>query len=224
MPQHDASLSITLQKPVSAVHRWILATIMILTVALGWRYPAIGFAVPVAMVAGIGGSLLRGRYVCGTFCPRGSFFDTLFRLVGGTQPIPAPLRTMPVRWGILAVLMGFMAWQISRNPGDPLHWGFVFWMACAVTTAAGIGLGLFYHARAWCVICPVGTMANAIGGGKWQLQIDPGCGSCGACERHCPMGLTIAAHRDGGTLPHRDCLKCSSCADACPKGALTFPG
>lgn len=223
MPQPDPTLALTLQRPVSAPHRWFLGSIMILTIALGWQYPVIGYVVPVAMAAGIGGSFARGRYVCGNFCPRGSFFDTFFRLVGGNRPVPPLLRSLPLRWTIFTLLMGFMAWQITLNPADPLHWGFVFWMACTVTTAVGLGLGLLYRARSWCVICPVGTMANAIGGHTWPLRIDTGCRACGSCERHCPMGLTIASHREAGLLPHRDCIKCSSCVDSCRAGALSFP-
>lgn len=223
MEHMNGAISLPFQKPVAATHRWVLALIMLLTIAVGWRYPLVGFVVPAAMAASIAGSFFRGRYVCGNFCPRGSFFDTLFRLVGGPRDVPALLRGSAFRWAFLALLMGFLGWQISRNPADPAHWGFVFWMACALTTGIGIVLGLAFRARTWCLVCPVGTMANAIGGGRWQMTIAESCAGCGSCERHCPMGLTIAAHRQEGTLPHRDCLKCSSCVDACPQNALDWP-
>jgi len=195
---------------------------MLVTIAFGWKWPMLGFTVPVAMVVGIGGSFLRGRYVCGNICPRGSFYDTLFRLIGGSRPVPSFLTSMRFRWGVLAILMSLMALQIAQNPGDPLHWGRVFWLVCLVTTAVGVALGLYYRPRTWCSFCPVGTMANAIGGDKDQLVIGASCKSCGVCEKSCPMDFSIVGHKAEGVLPNRDCLKCSSCVASCKVGALSF--
>jgi len=174
------------------------------------------------MVVGIGGSFLRGRYVCGNICPRGSFYDTLFRLIGGSRPVPSFLTSMRFRWGVLAILMSLMALQIAQNPGDPLHWGRVFWLVCLVTTAVGVALGLYYRPRTWCSFCPVGPMANAIGGDKDQLVIGASCKSCGVCEKSCPIDFSIVGHKAEGVLPNRDCLKCSSCVASCKVGALSF--
>lgn len=208
--------------PVSDVHRWILASVMLVTIAFGWKWPLLGFTVPVAMAVGIGGSFLRGRYVCGNICPRGSFYDTFFRLVGGSRPVPPFLTSMRFRWGVMTILMSMMALQIAQNPGDPLHWGRVFWLVCLVTTAIGVVPGLYYRPRTWCSFCPVGTMANAIGGDKDQLVIGANCKSCGVCEKSCPMDCSIASNRTEGVLPDRDCLKCSSCVLSCKVGALSF--
>jgi polyferredoxin len=196
---------------------------MITVIAAGWKYPLLGFAVPVAMLTGILGGFFRGRYVCGNFCPRGSFYDTIFSYVGGNKPVPELLRSSGFRWIIMAVLMGFMSWRIAQNPGEWRHWGTVFWSMCLITTAVGVPLGMRYRSRSWCSFCPVGTMAAAVGGSKYQLEITQDCRQCGACEKQCPMGLTIAEHRDSGVLPHADCIKCSSCINSCPRKALTWP-
>ena len=210
--------------PSSDAHRWFLASVMLGTILLGWKWPVLGYTVPLAMALGIGGSFLRGRYVCGNICPRGSFYDTFFRVVGGSRPVPPLLTGMRFRWWVVALLMSLMALQIAQDPGNPMHWGRVFWLVCLVTTAVGMLLGVIYRPRTWCSFCPVGTMANAIGGEKDRLSIASHCGSCGACDKSCPMDLTIARHKSDGTLPHRDCLKCSSCVDSCKIGALSFAG
>ena len=220
--KHAETIALPTLMPVRNMHRWLLSSVMITTIFLGWKYPLLGYTVPVAMAAGIGGAFLRGRYVCGNICPRGSFYDTMFRYVGGNRPVPAFFRSMRFRWGALSVLMSLMALQIAQNPGDPLHWGRVFWLVCTVTTVIGIGFGLVYRPRTWCAFCPVGTMANAIGGGKDPLQIAHSCVGCGVCERHCPMDFKISSHKVNGALQERDCLKCSSCSDACPRGALSW--
>lgn len=212
----------TLPRPTPPLSRWLLALVMLTTVAAGWAYPLLGFIVPVVMLSAIVVSLRKGRYTCGNVCPRGSFFDTFFAPFGGGKKIPGALRSSKARWSLFAGLMAFMALQISRNPGDPLHWGFVFWLSCAVTTAAAIGLGIAWQPRTWCAICPIGTLTATLGQGKEPLQIAPSCKACGLCEKSCPMELTIAAHRETGDLPHGDCLKCSTCTAVCPQKALSW--
>ncbi|OGU00574.1 MAG: FeS-binding protein [Geobacteraceae bacterium GWC2_48_7] len=206
------------------LYRWSLGIFMLSVIAIGWKYPLLGFAVPVAMLAGIFGGFFRGRYVCGNFCPRGSFYDTIFGYIGGNRPAPKFLQSSRFRWIILVVLMGFMTWRIAQEPGEWQHWGSVFWSMCLITTAVGIPLGMIYRSRSWCSFCPVGTIAATIGGDKFLLEIDHDCRQCGACEKQCPMGLSIAEHRDSGALPHGDCIKCSSCLNSCPREALSWPG
>lgn len=203
--------------------RWLLATVMLATIALGWIWPLLGFIVPVVMLTAIVVSLRKGRYACGNLCPRGSFFDTFFRRFGGGKNIPSWLRQGNVRWSLFAGLMAFMAWQIARDPANALHWGFVFWLSCAATTAFALLLGSVWQPRTWCAICPIGTLTATLGQGKEPLGIAPGCKACGLCEARCPMELAIAAHREAGALPYGDCIKCSNCAAACPQQALFWP-
>lgn len=218
------SLAAPLISPAKPLYRWFLAAFMVAVILFAWRYPLLGFAVPLAMVTGMAGGLLRGRYVCGNICPRGSFYDTLFSYVGGSRPFPALFQSPIFRWGVMLLLMGFMTWRLAQNPDDWRHWGTVFWGMCLITTAVGIPLGMAYRSRSWCSFCPVGTMAATVGGNRYRLEIAHDCRQCGACEKQCPMGFSIAEHRDAGALPHRDCIKCSSCVEACPQDALGWPG
>ncbi|WP_429884354.1 4Fe-4S binding protein [Geoalkalibacter halelectricus] len=203
--------------------QWVLLPIMLITIALGWKYPLLGFSVAAAMATGMIGGVLRGRYVCGNLCPRGAFFDRMVAPFAPRGKVPAFMRGMPFRLTVLAGLMGFMVWRIAQNPGDLNHWGFVFWTMCALTTAVGLGLAFTLHPRAWCAICPMGTMQNLLGGHKQRLQIASSCRACGKCEGACPMNLSIAADKKLGALQDRDCLKCPECIAACPVNALQWP-
>ena len=204
--------------------QWFLMPIVIVTIGLGWKYPLLGFSVPAVMLAGMIGGIIRGRYVCGNLCPRGSFFDRLMTCVSRKKPIPEFLISMAFRWVLFAALMGFMVFSILQNPTDIRHWGHVFWLMCVVTTGIGVVLGILIHPRSWCAFCPMGTMQNALGGGKHQLRIDSEtCVECKDCEKACPFGLSIAEHKNDGNLPSRDCLKCSECIAVCPKSALSWP-
>lgn len=204
--------------------QWFILGIVIVTLVFGWWIPWLGFSVPIVMIVGVIGSFARGRYVCGNLCPRGAFYDRLTAPLSRRRSVPRWLRSPLFRWIVFGALMGFMVYRIALNPTNPLHWGRVFWTMCLVTTAIGIPLAILIHPRTWCSFCPIGTMQNAIGGGKKRLTIDAGsCRACRLCEQRCPMGLTIAEHRDEGRLPHRDCLRCSECVAVCPADALRWP-
>lgn len=200
----------------------LLWVIVIVTIFGGLRYPLLGFTVPVVMLVGIVGGLFRGRYVCGWLCPRGAFLERIMKYVSPVRKIPAWLRHPAFRWAVFGALMGFMVFQITRNPGDPYHWGRVFVRICIITTGLGVILAVVIHPRTWCSFCPMGTVQNAVGGHKSPLYMDEGCKECRSCERACPMNLAIVGQATDGRLDLRDCLKCPECQVACPQRILHF--
>jgi len=210
-------------RPTRSLFQWTLGLIMIVVVSIGWKYPVLGYMVPVTMGLALAGSFTHGRFVCGNLCARGSFLDTIFWGVGGERSLPRLFFSSVFRWSIFALLMAGMTWQISLKPSDPLHWGFVFWTMCTATTVIALFLGLAYRARAWCLVCPMGTLSAAIGGGKYKLQISDACEECNSCGESCPFGFDIPSHKHAGVLSERDCLKCSDCLNVCSKGALSWP-
>lgn len=217
-------LDVTLKNPTlptAALYRWALGTVMLVVIALGWRYPLLGFAVPVAMLTGMIGGFFRGRYVCGNLCPRGSFFDTFFTRFGPSRAIPKSFFSMGVRLPVMVVLMSFMTWQLSLDL-SPEHWGLVFWQMCLITTMVALIFGMRYRPRTWCTICPVGTFSNVAGGKKHTLRIADSCRECALCEKSCPMGHAISQHKSAGKLDDGDCLQCGNCVQVCPAAALTL--
>ena len=192
--QNAASLTVKFQP----AYKWLLALIVVVVLLLGWRYPALGFVVPVAMGAGMAGGVFRGRWVCGNLCPRGSLFDTWLGALP-RRPVPAWMTRPAFRWGILVALIGLMVAQIAVDPGRWQHWGVVFWRMCLLTTLAGLVLAALFTSRGWCHICPVGTVAAQAGVGKLPLQIATACRGCGRCVSVCPEGaitLTVDNEAD----------------------------
>jgi ferredoxin-type protein NapH len=200
---------------------WLLLLVPAVIVG-GWWYPYLGFLVPVVMVMGMVGGLFRGRWVCGWACPRGSFLERIMRRLSFHLGIPHFLRNYVLRWALFGVLMGFMVWRLSLNPGDPEHWGRVFWLMCTITTSVGVILAVLFWPRTWCAFCPVGTCAGTVGGRKRPLQIEAGCRECRACEAACPLALPIVKYKDAGELGENDCLRCGACVAACPFDILHF--
>lgn len=201
-------------------YKWALALLMVIVLGLGWKYPYLGFMVPIVMLAGLAGAFIKGRFVCGNVCPRGSFFDTWFKPLGGSRTMPQFLRAPLFRWCLLGVLFSSTILQLATDIGSAAHWGTVFWRVCLITTMIALTVGVVYRPRAWCSFCPMGTIQAAIGGRKSRMSISAACSGCGVCEKSCPMGLDIAHFRESGTVENSDCLHCGACVTACPRNAL----
>lgn len=204
--------------------QWFLAPLTILVIALGGKYPVLGFLVPLTMLTGMAVSFFNGRYVCGNLCPRGAFIDRMLPYISRQRPIPDVFRNTGFRIAVVVGLMGFMIYRLSLNPASWEHWGRVFWLMCAVTTAVAIMLAIFFSPRSWCAFCPMGTVQSWIGGQRKRLLVlTDQCRRCGKCVKACPFGLSPMADRDKGMLQSADCLRCSECVYACPFDALKWP-
>jgi polyferredoxin len=202
----------------------ILGTAFLVLLGAGWLYPLIGYFIPVCMLLGIGLAAFKGRNWCDWLCPRGSFEDSLLARISPQRRIPRVFRTLPLRLGVMAFLMGMLTYQIIRLWPDPWAIGGFFVLLLSITTAVGVGLGLIFQQRTWCYVCPIGTMSNWVGKNRRPLILAAErCTECNLCARTCPMQLTPVALKEQGFMPHRgDCLKCSLCVGSCPTGALTF--
>jgi len=85
--------------------------------------------------------------------------------------------------------------------------------------------------RGFChVFCPVASLLvlgrkirNAIGWPALQLSGDASrCIDCKKCSKECPMGLDVNGMVRMGNMENPDCIMCASCADICPKNAITY--
>lgn len=203
--------------------QWFLLSIVVVTIGLGWKYPLLGYSVPLVMITGMAVSVFRGRYVCGNLCPRGAFLDRILRRFSPGKKIPLLIRGMKFRSGVFILLMGFMLFRGLQKPADIMHWGNVFWTMCVVTTILAVFLGFVLNARSWCSFCPIGTVQNLFGGNKELLQINgERCKECSLCEKKCPFSLPITQYKESGEVREQDCLKCSECVTACPTKAISW--
>jgi len=207
------------------VKQIIMGTVFLILLAGGWFFPLIGYFIPLCMIAGVGMASVKGRKWCNWYCPRGSFADSYMKAISPEKKIPDWLRSLPVRIGVLAFLMGMLAVQITRLWPDPYAIGRFFMMLLTITTTVGIILAVVFQQRSWCYICPIGSMSNWVGKNRDQLAIDKeACVSCKLCGKTCPMQLTPYEMKENGEMSFRgDCLKCGLCVAACPKEALSFP-
>lgn len=206
---------------------WILPLVVI----GGWFYPLLGYLLPICMAAAIGIALFKGRYWCDWLCPRGAAWDLLLSKISAKKEIPSFYRSTPFRLLWIVILMGALAWQlpIALAGLDKINQaGLVFTMLLTVTTAIGIVFGIPVHQRVWCSgFCPVGTMSNWIGKGKYALEISSNCRECEVCHSVCPVQIRkweYKPEKDHAAVEDWDCLKCGLCIEVCPSGALKFSG
>ena len=199
-----------------------LSLLFIFILIFGWRYPVLGYFLPLCMASGVLISLRRGRKWCDWFCPRGSFYDVWASNISPKKKIPSVFRNSYFRFGVMAVL--FIATAVNLLVFWPSfnRIGLSFVTMLAVTTAIGLILALIFHQRSWCMVCPVGTVSSLTGAGKMPLKISPSCVRCRSCLKACPIQIKPYAFRSAHVerVNDADCLKCDLCVAACPKNAL----
>jgi polyferredoxin len=180
--------------------------------------------VGVGVGVGVGIGLARGRKWCNWFCPRGSFSDTLVKSISPKKEIPELLKKLPLRIAVLIFLMSVMTANLVLRWPDPGKIGQFFVLLLTITTVLGVVLALFFHQRCWCYICPIGTLINLTGGGKYPLKLDSKiCIDCKNCFKVCPVQISPYKNKKQDTemVKEADCLKCNLCISICPKNALS---
>lgn len=137
---------------------WFLPLIII----GGLIFPVLGYIVFIMMVFFLSLSYFRGRFWCSYLCPRGAFLDMLLNRFSKKGKAPRAFSSPRFKWLVFCVFIAFFVFQFIISKRDFFSFGFVFVRMCLVTTLISIVLGLPFHERTWCVICPMGTLQNKI--------------------------------------------------------------
>ena len=202
-----------------------LYLVLLIFLVAGLFYPAIGLLAIICMLAPVAVSFFKGRYWCGNFCPRGSFYDHILAKFSPQKTIPAFFRTKSFRIFVLLLIMTAFSLQMYFAWGDFGAMGLVFLRVILLTTLLGVVLGLFYNQRTWCTFCPMGSLASWIAEKRkpLPLMVSESCVNCKLCTRVCPMQLApYTAKGSASGFDDADCLKCGRCVISCPKKALSF--
>ena len=137
---------------------WLLPIIVI----GGLFHPILGYLVVIMMAFFMPLSFFKGRFWCWNLCPRGAFLDLGMARISPNKPTPKVFSRPWFRWLILVILMSFLAYRIYASGGNLIIIGAIFVSICLITTIIAIALALIFRSRAWCAICPMGTMQEQI--------------------------------------------------------------
>ena len=141
----------------------IMVWFLPLVVIGGLFNPLLGYLVVAMMAYFLVLSFFKGRYWCWNLCPRGAFLDLGLSKFSRNKPLPRIFTRPWLRWLVLALLFSFLIWRIKQSGGSLIALGAVFVTMCLLTTIIAIVLGQQTKHRAWCAICPMGTLQEKIG-------------------------------------------------------------
>ncbi|MFH1395457.1 MAG: 4Fe-4S binding protein [Candidatus Omnitrophota bacterium] len=145
-------------KKTQLIMIWLLPLIVI----GGLFSPILGYLVVAMMVFLFALSFFKGRYWCWNLCPRGAFLDIVLSRFSANRLLPKIFIKQWFRWLIFVLFMSFLVFRISSAGGEFIVIGAVFVTMCLVTTIIALILGLLMKQRAWCVICPMGTLQEKV--------------------------------------------------------------
>ena len=138
---------------------WFLPLIVI----GGLFYPLLGYLVVAMMAFLLTLSFFKGRYWCWNLCPRGAFLDIGLSKISLKRSFPKIFVRQWFRWLIFVLFLSLLIYRILATGGNLIAIGAVFVLMCITTSVISIILGPATKHRAWCAICPMGTLQDKIG-------------------------------------------------------------
>lgn len=200
----------------------ILWPALLAYLVIAWRWPLLGLAALVCMLAPVVVAIFRGRLWCGQYCPRGHFYN-LFADRRALKP-PAWLTSKTTRIIILVAIMSIFAVRVALVWPDFSLVGQIFWQMVLVTTVVGAWLAYRFTSRTWCMICPMGTLSSLVSPqGTSAVTLTGRCVNCKKCTNACPMHIDVARYVSKGyAVDDPDCIKCEQCVAACPLNSLAL--
>jgi ferredoxin-type protein NapH len=196
-----------------------------LVIVGGYFYPKIGFTVVGMITLFMVLSSQRGRFYCGWLCPMGAFHERVLSKISFNRPIPPIYKTTWFRWVIFVLMMGFMLSRLWAAGGNAEATGTVFRTMWVVSMGIAIGLGVYFKARVWCILCPMGSLQGVASKHTYVLSVDDSCVQCKLCKKVCPVDTYPGGYKaetGTATVPSIECLRCFNCVNNCPKGSLSF--
>jgi len=145
-------------KKTQRVMVWFLPIIVL----GGLFYPLLGYLVIAMMIVLLMLSFFKKRYWCWNLCPRGAFLDGVMSKTSLKRKTPKVFAKQSFRWSVLLIFTSIVLYRLVNTGGNLLAIGAVFVSLCLITTIIAVMMAIFIKPRAWCSICPMGTLQDKI--------------------------------------------------------------
>lgn len=168
-------------------------------------------------------SLILGNFYCGWFCPAGLFQRGLYRL---GKAILGEKRQK--KWALSSQMESKI--RYTRNILLAI-WLITLLLApfglipskTAYFIKVSVGMGFImislplallterFFCRNFCINGALYGLFNKIG--RYRIERNKSCVSCGKCDTACPMGIEVSAIE---RVEKNHCISCLKCVDGCP--------
>ncbi|GEM_PF-902841 len=141
----------------------LVALVFILAVAVGgYFFPLVGLAVPGLIVLALATNLGSRRFFCGRLCPNGRLYSAALHRASRRGTLPDFLRSPHVRRAICGFTFFCAVNLLVRYGGGIAQVARVFWAIYLASIGFGFIMGYFFKPRAWCAVCPMGTLQDTV--------------------------------------------------------------
>ena len=214
--------------------------------ALGWTaklqfLPSCLAGNAIAIVAISLLTLVFGRIYCSVICPLGVFQDIVIavrqrisKLRGRRKRFAFSAERKWVRYPMVLIVIVAIVFNIQQiivllDPYSAYgrmvsavfhpHWGLV--AAIALGTFVAIAAAAALWGRAWCNICPVGTVLSLFGRYALLRPVidDSKCNGCHLCEKSCRTSCIDSFNRQ---IDYSRCVSCFDCIHKCSGKAIRY--
>lgn len=158
------------------------------------------------------------RGFCGWACPRAAFLEQFMKHISLNKPVPKWMQSLWVSAFIFVVLISRVTY-VGFTKGL-LAAGFLL---CIVPTIGAL-LVAWYSPKAWCAICPTGTLMKFVDLATKRFKVKKNsCTSCAACDKACLMSIEVSKLPQHSFIYEPNCTQCGLCVAACPTCSLELP-
>jgi polyferredoxin len=145
-------------------YRDIYSFLLVAGLAIGgYFWPVLGLGILGLMVTALLLNFRKRRSFCAGVCPNGNFLAASLKGVSANRRVPRAFVDARLRRMLCGLMIFCLIGLISRGFPDVSVMGRAFWVVYIVALSVGLLIGIFYKPRAWCVICPLGTLQDTIG-------------------------------------------------------------
>ena len=145
-------------------YRNIYSFLLVAGLAIGgFFWPVLGLGILGLMVTALVLNFRKRRSFCAGVCPNGNFLAASLKTVSANRRVPRAFVAVRLRRMLCGLMLFCLIGLISRGFPDVSVMGRAFWFVYIVALSAGILIGILYKPRAWCVVCPLGTLQDTIG-------------------------------------------------------------